>query len=159
MVKRKLILEEDYFDDEAVLIALHSTTEFYKIAYRMNSILRIRLSLRRTPVEVIRKDMSLTFPLYYYRDEYKDLNFYLVKNKFSKNTSNNMQKGLFIEEYSTYFGYLIPERRDVDGFIKIEGAESAKPWIAAMNQKIKGISTMYALDIKTLKSNKNLIFE
>lgn len=157
-VKRKLLFEEYLYDEEAVLIALFTGTELYKIAYWINSRLKLSLKLHRQPVELVRKKSKLSFPLYQYWNEYRDLDFYLVSNKVLQKKREFRQGELLFDDYSTYFEYLIPERKDVDCFLKIEGANSATEWVNAL-KTLTLIEAVYSVDKNALKSYKNLIFE
>ncbi len=158
MGKQTLILEEDWYSEEVVLIALHTVSELYKVAYWVNSALGIRLQRRRRFIDVWRKGTHFSFPLYDYEDGVHDLKFYLVGNKIEYQAEEKTPNELLFENNSTYFESFIPERREVDAFLKIEGSEEAMDWLP-MLRNVKVLSAVYAVDIKILKSYNNLIFE
>lgn len=158
MGKQTLVLDEEWYSDEVVLIALHTTSELYKLAYQINLVLEVRLEHRRELIDVWRDDIKLSFPLYEYRDSYHDLSFYLIGNRITRRNSENLSNELLFDNYSTYFESFIPERRDVDAFLKIEGSDWAMDWLPYL-RRVKSLSALYTIDIKTLKSYSNLIFE
>ncbi len=79
-------------------------------------------------------------------------------SKFLQKKREFRQGELLFDEYSTYFEYLIPERKDVDCFLKIKGANSAAEWMNTL-KSLAFIEAVYSVDKKALKSYKNLIFE
>ena len=87
------------------------------------------------------------------------INYYLINNKYIALVDNQYQDGLFGGNYSTT-SYLIPEKKKVDFFLKIEGCnneEFIQNLVLELN-KISQIITSYAIETTTLKSKENLIF-
>ena len=127
------------------------------MAYFLNSHLNIRL--RRFKEDLDFKFKNCIFPLYKFEDETAYTSWSLMSNKhvFTENTSEG---GTIIFPEETKISYLIPEKKRVDYFIKIEGLKDD----AALNKtllninKINNIMASYAIDPMDLKSRDNLIF-
>jgi hypothetical protein len=82
----------------------------------------------------------------------------LIPN-ISRKTDAAQANDLFMNEPSVTLSHLIPEHREVDYFLKIEGdaAEAADPVLKIL-MTIPNIIAAYAIDTDNLKSKKNLIF-
>ncbi|MBL4939979.1 MAG: IPExxxVDY family protein [Lutibacter sp.] len=147
-----LDLEDDY-----LLIGIHSTEEDYRLAYLLNKHLNTKFVRFKHHLDF--KDSVAEFPLFEYKDEHNFINYYLINNKYSTivNTKNN--NGLFEGTYSTILN-LIPEKKNVDFFLKIAGCNQQNLMITLVNKlnKINQIMTSYAIDTNSLKSKNNLIF-
>lgn len=145
-------LEEDYS-----LIGIHSTEEDYRLAYLLNSYLKFKLTRYKDYLDF--QDSTAEFPLFEFKDELNFINYYLINNKYIALVDNQYQDGLFGGNYSTT-SYLIPEKKKVDFFLKIEGCnneEFIQNLVLELN-KISQIITSYAIETTTLKSKENLIF-
>ncbi|PHQ57400.1 MAG: hypothetical protein COC16_00995 [Lutibacter sp.] len=147
-----LELEDDY-----LLIGIHSTEEDYRLAYLLNKHLKTKLVRFKQHLDF--KNSTAEFPLFEYKDERNFINYYLINNKYSKLVNNTKNKGLFEENYSTVLN-LIPEKKNVDFFLKIEGCNQQNLMITLVNKlnKINQVITSYAIDTNSLKSKNNLIF-
>lgn len=146
-----LELEDDY-----LLIGIHSTEEDYRLAYLLNKHLKTKLIRFKHPLDF--KDSNAEFPLFEYKDENNFMNYYLINNKHLQ-LVNNQQEGLFKGNYST-ITYLIPEKKNIDFFLKIEGCSQqnlANSLVDKLNN-IQQIITSYSIKPKTLKSKDHLIF-
>ena len=147
-----LDLEDDY-----LLIGIHSTEEDYRLAYLLNEHLKTKFTRFKHHLDF--KDSTAEFPLFEYKDENNFINYYLINNKYSQLVNNNKTKGLFEGNYSTIY-YLIPEKKNVDFFLKIEGCNQqnlVRTLVAKLNE-INQVITSYTIDTNTLKSKNNLIF-
>ncbi len=147
-----LELEDDY-----LLIGIHSTEEDYRLAYLLNTHLKTKLIRFKHCLDF--KDSNAEFPLFEYKDENNFTNYYLINNKYSQLVNNQKNEGLFEGNYST-ISYLIPEKKKVDFFLKIEGCNQqnlARTFVDKLN-KIQQIITSYSIESSTLKSKDNLIF-
>ena len=145
-------LEDDYS-----LIGIHSTEEDYRLAFLLNSHLKIKLTRFKDNLDF--KNSTAVFPLFEYKDEANFINYYLINNKHIAIVDNQRKEGLFGGNYSTT-SYLIPEKKKVDFFLKIEGCnneEFIQNLVIKLN-KISQIITSYAIETTTLKSKENLIF-
>lgn len=147
-----LDLEDDYS-----LIGIHSTEEDYRLAYLLNNYLKIKLTRFKHNLDF--KNSTAVFPLFEYKDEANYINYYLINNKHIELIDNQYKEGLFGGNYSTT-SYLIPEKKKVDFFLKIEGCNKEdfiKNLVNDLN-KINQIITSYPIVPINLKSKENLIF-
>ena len=104
------------------------------------------------------KDSAAEFPLFEYKDEKTFINYYLINNKHLQFVNNHNNEVLFGGNYTV--SYLIPEKKNVDFFLKIEGCNS-DVFIEKLVENLKKINqiiTSYSLDPSTLKSRDHLIF-
>ena len=147
-----LDLEDDY-----LLIGIHSTEEDYRLAYLLNKHLKTKLVRYKHHLDF--KNSTAEFPLFEYKDECNFINYYLINNKYSTLVNNTNNTGLFEGSYSTILN-LIPEKKNVDFFLKIEGCNQQDLTVSLVNKlnKINQVITSYAIDTNTLKSKNNLIF-
>ena len=146
-----LDLEDDYS-----LIGIHSTEEDYRIAYLLNKNLNTRLTRFEQCLDF--KDSTAEFPLFEYKDENTFINYYLINNKHLQFVNNHDNEVLFGGNDTV--SYLIPEKKNVDFFLKIEGCNS-DAFIENLVENLKKINqiiTSYPLDPATLKSRDHLIF-
>jgi hypothetical protein len=145
------------FDHDYALIGIHSILADYRMAYFLNSHLDIQL--RRFKNDLDFKFKNCSFPLYKFEDETAFTSWSLIANKhvFTQDVS---QGGSILFPEETKNSYLIPEKRRIDFFIKIDGLKDD----AALNNtlqrinKINKIIASYAIDPMDLKSRDNLIF-
>ncbi len=147
-----LDLEDDYS-----LVGIHSTEEDYRLAYLLNDNLKIKLTRFKHNLDF--GNSTAVFPLFEYKDESNYINYYLINNKHLELVDNQYKDGLFGGDYSTT-SYLIPEKKKVDFFLKIEGSNNEdfiQNLVSDLN-KINQIITSYPIDPITLKSKENLIF-
>lgn len=145
------------FDHDYTLIGIHSMLEDYHLAFFLNK--ELKLYLTRFKDDLDFKSGNCSFPLYTFEDEANFTSWSLVSNKYSF-VSDLAQgnRNLFDEETQT--AYLIPEKKQVDFFIKVYGLEEG-PQLNGTLQKINRIHkviTSYAIDAMELKSRDNLIF-
>lgn len=151
----KLTLELEEVDYS--LIAIHSTEEDYRLAYILNKSLNYRFN--RFSQNLDFENSNAEFPVFEYKDENSFINFYLINNKHTAYIKNQENAGLFGGSYSS-ISYLIPEKKKIDFFLKIENCyqdliiENLIDQLNSMNQ----IITSYIIDPTTLKSKENLIF-
>ncbi|MFX0556208.1 IPExxxVDY family protein [Maribacter sp. CXY002] len=148
-------INDDFYDDSFLLIALHSVLEDYSIAYRLNSILKS--NFKRT-----KKDFDLgaykSFACYEWQDEYNDRYWLLMGNQSLKQELIN-NNNLFQNETTYSTPRLIPELKDVDYFLKIQMDDSVVS--EDITKTILGmpkVMAAYEVDANKLKSKNNLIF-
>jgi len=151
-------MEQVLFDleDDFSLIGIHSAEEDYRLAYLLNKHLNTKLSRFKHTLDF--KDSQSEYPLFEYIDCKSLNNYYLINNKcYIKAISNT--KGLFDGNYSK-ISYLIPEKKEIDYFYKIDGCNNSlflKTLVTDL-KKINQIITCYLINPTTLKSKKHLIF-
>ncbi len=145
---------EDLMDDASFgLFAIHSQLEDFALAYALNQACAIRL--RRMPHD-LELDRNVFFPLYQWKDETHQREWTLVGN-MGMSTGSGTAAGLFPDEPSRKRHYLIPEKKEVDYFLKLEGEDTEQKLVASL-LSVSRIITAYRLEASELKSKQNLIF-
>jgi len=149
-----LELEENYS-----LIGIHTSEEDYRLAYLLNKYFNTSFSKFEHPLDF--ENNNASFSVYEFIDQNKQQETYLISNKFISNHTQISNADLFSDNisYSTT-NYLIPEKKKVDFFLKIEGDTSAieiKKIINKLNN-IHQIITSYSINPTQLKSKDFLIF-
>tara|TARA_R110002050_G_scaffold128925_1_gene250352 strand:- start:24 stop:515 length:492 start_codon:yes stop_codon:yes gene_type:complete len=163
MAHHKLIFDEG-FEEPFALIAIHCSEEDYKLAYLMNRHLNMRLKRKNADLDFSTEGLLITFPLYDFEDEHKYTHFYLVANK-CKSVGAGLQSsgGLFAELVAekSRVHYLLPELKKVDYFLKIYSDFETVPLrkiLSGINE-IKQVISAYSVELDTIKSKNNLIFD
>jgi hypothetical protein len=139
MRKTKLIVNHEL---GASIIGLVSTLKDYKLAWHINQVFKIDLTLQPTlEIEFI-NSVDLSIVSYLYATDFQQ--FRLVRNKSS----------------STNAGYLIPELTNFDFFVIISGEVETMPEESVIERlhTINGIEYFQLLDADKLKSKDNFIF-
>lgn len=145
------------------LIAIHTPLEDYQLAYHINKSLPVYLSKSKNGIMVNTKNGETELALFEYIDSENQSIWNLIQNK-NVITQNKPSKetGLFIgtSQKISSKGYLLPEYKTVDYFLKIES--DLKPntveTISQQINKIERVTTVYSLKVETIKSKNNLIF-
>jgi len=159
MAIHKLQLEDfDQIDYE--LIAIHTTLEDYRLAFKINQQLGILLSKNsdEIPIEVSKQNTS--FSRFTFDDETTMMTWDLIQNKqeielpvLTKNAT------LFQDKMVATQVNLITELKKADYLLKIEHENQIKiKDIISKINKIEAISTVYEVDANEIKSKNNLIF-
>lgn len=162
MATLKLLLD-DAFEYDFVLIAIHCTLEDYRIAFMINKYADLRLKSAKD-VKYFTKEGQYNFPTLEYNDLKNYIIYTLVRNKYKfKNVSGVLNYDLFAESDSEHFKTinLVPEVKNADYLLKIESDSGKVPvqtLLARLNQ-IPQIITAYDVNVSSLKSKQNLIFE
>lgn len=145
------------FEDDYSLIGIHSTEEDYRLAYLINRHLKTKFNRFKHNLDF--QDSNAEFPLFEYKDESNFMNYYLINNKHIQYVNTNESGGLFGGNYTTT-SYLIPEKKKIDFFLKIEGGdhENYVQKIVENLNSINQIITSYSIEPKTLKTKDHLIF-
>lgn len=146
-----LELEDDY-----ALIGIHSTEEDYRLAYLLNKHLHMELSRFTDALDF--ENSAAQFPLFEYKDKKNLLNYYLINNTHLRFEDQENSETLFEGNYT--MSYLVPEKKNVDYFLKIEGCQNSsfEEKIAGTLKDIDQVITAYPIDPESLKSKNNLIF-
>lgn len=141
------------------LIGIHTSEEDYRLAYLLNKNLNTCFSRFNQHLDF--KNNNASFSVYEFIDENKQQETYLISNKFIGNHTQVPNANLFSEKviYSTT-SYLIPEKKKVDFFLKIEGDASVFEIKNILNKlnNIHQIITSYRINPTELKSKDFLIF-
>ncbi len=148
------------FDDacsDYVLIGIHTVLKNYKLAYLLNKTLNTSFEKADYSLDIKSKidDVKTSFSIYEYVNA--GCNYFLIDN-VSKYHVKTDTVGLFTQ--SEIIDYLIPEKKKVDYFLKIEGEFEQiylNDWIENIKQ-ISQIITSYQIEVDSLKSKDFLIF-
>jgi len=152
VAKHKLTAQE--FETDFTLLALHTGVEDFTLAYHLNKVLK--MSLKRLSSDVVIGDNS-SVAIFNYENENDQTNWFLIANKAIVE-QKTLSLDLFRDEPIKTNRYLIPERKEVDFFVKIEDLHPTN--VNELIKKIKSIPEIvmaYRLDYTGLKSKLNLI--
>ena len=154
MQKYELELANDYS-----LIGIHSSEEDYRLAYLLNVCLQTKFSKSKHNLDF--KNRSDSFSIFEFEDNSCQLTNFLISNKFIGDATGSIETNLFSKNISfSNVSYLIPEKRKIDYFLKIEG-DISKTELNKTIRKINNINqiiTSYQIDPSTLISKDYLIF-
>ena len=152
MAKHRLKLYD--FDQNYLLIGIHSNSEIYKIAYEINTFLKISFK-REKDIEF--SNNNSIYPLYKYSSLKYDSKMFLFANKSLNFSGIKSDTLLFseIDKASLFF----PEYPKIEFFLKIEDGRFEKKDLLTKLNSCKNIISCYEIDVKTDKSKYNLIFE
>ena len=142
-------LENDY-----TLIAIHSNSEAYKLAFEIN--LKLKTNLEKFPFDITFEGNNSIFELYKHVSETYNTILYLISNKSyekAKVDSPSLFNNLSVSKY------LIPELKKVEYLIKIEGGGFKIESLIKKLNEIDIIVSCYSAKINNNKSKYNLIFE
>ena len=143
------------FDHDYTLIAINSTLEDFRLAYFLNREFNIMLCCQ--PEGLTFKDKNCAFSFFEYECHTSYFSWTLLANKHRYTAFNSNTSDLFKEESKT--NYLINEKKDIDFFLRINGAVDIDEFeLTQKIKKIKGVITSYLINPQTLKSKDYLIF-
>ncbi len=149
---------DDFSEIDYDLIAINTTIEDFLLAFNINQRLKLTLSRHKSDIISTNNIGEVTFSRYGFEDENQDLYWSLVQNqKWIETTENDFS--LF--EQGQQKVYLLPEFKNVDYFLKIEGSEFDDEEIQNILYQLKEIpkvSAVFQVDASKLKSKNNLIF-
>jgi len=156
------LFEDDFEEDNYTLIAIHCSTEDYRLAYLLNNNLNLKLARKREDLDY--NYMEASFSIYEWDDEENFVTWNLVANTSKMEEEQTASAGsLFSNQQGkrTVSKYLIPERKRVDYFVKISSESHMKSSKIIMSKinAIAEVITAYSLNPNQLKSKNNLIFE
>lgn len=145
--------------NEYKLIGIHTSVEDYKLAYLINQKLNVCFSKYKEYLDFNKKSGS--FSVFEFIDDKNQLINHLISNKYIGSVTKVSETSLFSEEtsYST-MSYLIPEKKKVDFFLKVEGEISHREFNKTIDRlnRIDQIITTYSINPTQLKSKDFLIF-
>lgn len=139
MRRTKLVVDHEL---GASIIGLVTTLKDYKLAWNINQVFEIDLSMQLPLVFKFIKGKNLSITNYLYQAEFQQ--FRLIKNRGNEDNS----------------GFLVPELMNFDFFLMISGEEEIMPKEPVVEKlhAIKGIEYFQLLDVAKLKSKDNFIF-
>lgn len=147
----------DFSNDDYTLIGVHTTLNDYRLAYLLNKHLQVNFRRANYDLDFFQKNIESSYVVYEYTNTKLDQDWFLISNVF-KYTLETESISLFGQSDST--SYLIPEKKKVDFFLKIEGEfdyDFIVKLIENINQ-IPQIITSYEIEVNSLKSKDFLIF-
>lgn len=145
--------------DEYSLIGIHSSVEDFKLAYLLNA--NLNMKFKKSIYSLDFKNKNVSFPIFEFIDEKNQLSYYLIANKFTGQTTQNNSENLFsINEMFSNTSLLIPEKKNVDYFLKIEGDITTIELFKTIEKvnKISQVITSYTINPNKLNSKDYLIF-
>ena len=143
------------FESDYTLIAIHSQSEPYKLAYEIN--LKLNTSLEKSSFDISFKNKVSVFDLYKHESEIYNTKLYLISNK-SIEKKNQAKNKLLFNDYSIS-SFLIPELKKAEFLMKIEGGGFNIDSLLLKLNKIDSVVSCYRASINNVKSKYNLIFE
>ena len=143
------------FESDYTLIAIHSQSEPYKLAYEIN--LKLNTSLKKSSFDISFKNKVSIFDLYKHESEIYNTKLYLISNK-SIEKENQTKNKLLFNDYSIS-SFLIPELKKAEFLMKIEGGGFNIDSLVLKLNKIDSVVSCYRASINNVKSKYNLIFE
>ena len=154
---------EDFDQTDYILIAIHSSRkEDYKVVYSINTHLQIWLAREAEDLSMHYEEGVAHFSHFHYQDEDNHVIWKVVSNKAFIKPDNDMNSPLFSgrNHAVTKQGYLMPELKNVDYFIKIENVDTCFEIGKIIEQlnTIKIFSTAYEISQEKIKNKNHLIF-
>ena len=145
---------EDLLDETSFgLFAIHCQSEDHSLAYALNA--ACGLCLSRTPCDLELGNRAC-FPVFQWKDEAHYQEWTLFRNT-GWSLAAGPSGGLFPGQPSEVRHYLIPEKREVDYFLKVDGDEDP-PGLLEKLLSIPRLVTAYRLEASGLKSKYNLVY-
>ncbi len=161
MTVQRYILESIY-EDEFSLLAIHCHEEDYNVAFLLNKHLGLRLKKKGNDLDLLQKDIPISFPLFEHREVTTQDSIFLVGNTFKTTHQKTTSAGsLFTEENEEKTYYLVPEYKKTDYFLKIisDSPKDLGEEFLSKITKLPIVITAYSLDYSVLKSKQNLNFD
>jgi len=148
-------IQIDLYEDDFGLFAIHSSLDDHAMVYALNQVLQLRLARKR---EDLNLGEGIEFPVFGWEDEFNDRYWWLLTNACQVEEKRN-ETDLFQNEMSASQYHLVPERKEVDYFLKIESDESdLLHHVLERLTQIPQVITSYAIEPKELKSIENLMY-
>ena len=162
MGKHTLKIEYDY---DFTLIGISSHEKDYRICWALNKILELDL-IKNESLEIKsnKQNTPSFFSLFSFENTEEFLEYFVISNLSENKLSTSKDTTLFgkgdKESQSNEKGMLIPEQKQMNYFLVIRGEVSKKEIkeIITKIKKLDFIQTAVCIDVKELKSKKNLIF-
>ncbi len=163
MVQLKLDIE-DGWEDNFLLMAIHSSEEEFKLAYLLNRHLGTRFTRRREDLDFTKGEWVASFPIYDFEDGKNYDTYHLVANKcrFTVPTIENSIDLFGSSDFAeSQVQHLFPEFRKVDYFMKIysDFESISLPTLIRKIGQIKEVISVYEVDLSEIKNKNNLIFD
>ncbi|NQX78743.1 IPExxxVDY family protein [Gilvibacter sp.] len=162
-LKLELTLDDDL--DNSVVVAIHCSEPDFRMAYKINQILQLNLQREPQDLEFVYAEGKAEYPFFYFEDWTHDRQFHLVANS----TELLVDKPLALS--ADLFGetagpkarkvHLLPELKQADYLLKITSTKNnhSENVIVSRINEIAQVITAYVVDLQSVKSKSNLIFE
>lgn len=151
--------QDDAFDFQ--LLAIHTSLEDFRLAYFLNQKLQLGLSKNTDDIKIKTKNATTFFSRFSFEDIQNDVLWNLIGNENEITARQNPAgQGLFAESVFTTKGFLLPEFKKVNFFLKIDdsGQSINTANITTQVKAINWVSTAYLIDLDKIKSKNHLIF-
>ncbi|PKH50177.1 IPExxxVDY family protein [Tenacibaculum sp. Bg11-29] len=147
----------EFSTNDFALIAIHTVLSEYQLAYLLNKHLQIKFSKASYNLDFTEKKNQASYTVYEYTNTELDYDWFLIAN-VCKSTLKTASTNLFIESDS--ISRLIPEKKKVDFFLKIEGGFDFDYIVKTIEiiNRVPQIITSYEVEVESLKSKDFLIF-
>ena len=142
MKRNKLVVSYEF---EFELIGITSSVKEYKLAWAINNVLGIRLIKAEDLVLEFKDNKNIMISNFIFETEHSI--FRLFKNRS-------------LERFSEVPGYLLPELRNFDFIVLIDGFEDSftiNEFVDVL-RNLEEIQYLQKIDVMSLKSKENLIF-
>lgn len=151
---------EDFDQVDYSLIAIHSTFDDYRLAYKINQKLGISLFKDEKDIAVNVEGINVFFSRFTYTDYENILVWDLIQNnQILELASKKRAIDLFDANSFTRKVHILSELSKADYLLKIEIDSDIKiNEIAKKINKIESVTTAYQVNTNELKSKNNLIF-
>ncbi|HLU50931.1 MAG TPA: IPExxxVDY family protein [Flavobacteriaceae bacterium] len=158
MAVKKYILDVTFDEEEALLFAIHSSLENYRMAYFLNKNLPLLLKRQEEFYTIKQAEYESEYMLYRYKDEANQDVFYFINNAAEIQTS---AVGEIFQGATPGKTYLAPEIKKADYLLKIctEDTYFYRNNFLPVIQSIPGVITAYEVEYDSLKSKIKLQFE
>lgn len=161
MAIHKLFID-DFEEADYQLIAIHTTLENYRVAYFINQNLPVLLHRNKKDILIGTEKQKTGFLNFFFEDTKKEVVWTLIENKKEISLpQKNKTITLFNQEQEfSNTVYFLPELKNVDFFLKIEGDENQININKITNKlnTVNQLTTVYAVNKNRIKSKNNLIF-
>lgn len=148
-------ISDELYDDNYLLIAIHSDLEDHALAYAIN--FECGLHLKRMDKD-LHLDDDRSFASFDWEDEINDSYWCLISNSCEVEEAM-ASGGLFASDLSKRRDHLVKEHREVDYFLKLESGDPSTMAMALGSIKaLDKVRTAYSLEPQSLKSKRNLTF-
>lgn len=159
MALHKLIVD-DFYDTDFSLIAIHCQIEDYRLSYLLNKHLDIGLMRKEKDLDF--NYFMASYPIFEYYSEENCTKWHLISNVCVTEVEGLQSSGsLFeLEQKTIKTYYLVPEKKKVNYFLKIENDNQVlnEQLIIQNILKIPQVIASYLMNANELKSKNHLIF-
>jgi len=151
----KYVLTHSEMEEKSNIIAIHSSSEPFDLAYNINS--KLGLKLFRSSLDISFEKGVEKYMVYKNAFSEKGVNYWLYSNSFIE-PSVNQNSGLLFNEDS-FERFLIPELSRADFLIRRVGKDDSLDSFIKSLSLLPQISSCYLVSNKKIKSKRNLIFD